>query len=373
MTRTIFVWTLLTLAPLAVSAQSAVDQLVNADKTSIDAARRPTDTSKRRASQAFDGGNATAGVATRIPLRTRGGIPVGPSDSGGPILGGTVDSSKAAANAPEPKGEKNVTPYQNLVNIAQILLAIGAILLLAAKFFETGPYAWIGKALKIAAAALGAAVIAIGIMIMSQSEQKLQSIMLLLGGGALVAGALMSLASPAPTVTEGGAAAGGTPSQDLMTQPGTLDKNATHLNNRGDGSSVWQNENGDIMRLDKSGQVTKIGYDDTAAWKSTEPNARVEMERRVLGAPNLPQDGFSPTGEFYVEGSPYKALGFDLDGARFLENEKGVFRLEKGGGLSTPIDTGSDWDPMWRDSSGRTFRVEEGRRIFLDGVPVVSA
>ncbi len=183
----------------------------------------------------------------------------------------------------------------------------------------------------------------------------------------------MSLASPAPTVTEGGAAAGGTPSQDLMTQPGTLDKNATHLNNRGDGSSVWQNENGDIMRLDKSGQVTKIGYDDTAAWKSTEPNARVEMERRVLGAPNLPQDGFSPTGEFYVEGSPYKALGFDLDGARFLENEKGVFRLEKGGGLSTPIDTGSDWDPMWRDSSGRTFRVEEGRRIFLDGVPVVSA
>ncbi|MBI4348761.1 MAG: hypothetical protein HY553_18120 [Elusimicrobia bacterium] len=193
MNRTTLAAVWLACAPSLAEAQT-MDRLVVADRTSVDATRRHTEAAKQRAGEAFDGAVSQDAKATRLRAGDGRRVPPGPSDSGGPVSS-AAPAPAAKAPVEKPKSEKNVTPYQDQVDLAQMLLMAGGLLLVGANLVEKLPLshaAMIAKGMRLAAAALGAAVIAIAFSIMGKHEQKMQSVMLILGGLMLIVGAIAS-------------------------------------------------------------------------------------------------------------------------------------------------------------------------------------
>lgn len=167
-------------------ARSALGQLRNAKRHSGAATGQAGEAAYSTASSPFDGmnpGDGTSGAG----LSSGEGTPEGGGGTSQSPLGGQAvnpsDNSNTNNNnsnkGPSGSGGKNVTPYQDLVDMAQMLLEWSAILLLLS--FITGligkwwpPMAALSKGLGLMAALMGAGAALCGMMIMAQHDQFLQ-------------------------------------------------------------------------------------------------------------------------------------------------------------------------------------------------------
>ncbi|MBI4348762.1 MAG: hypothetical protein HY553_18125 [Elusimicrobia bacterium] len=207
------------LLPAPGAPARALDQLVAASQLSRAATASVSEGSSALARRAFTaetiatGGASPFGPGASVgPAAAPGGSGSGPSGSVGgaglgagtaapaalpvhPVGGSALAPPNAAtgalavASAPAvPKAEKNVTPYQGLVTASAALLLAGAALLLASKLAFLSLQTQ--QLLRYAAAACGGAAAVLGVTIMAQHGQYLQSIVLVAGGGALIYAAL---------------------------------------------------------------------------------------------------------------------------------------------------------------------------------------
>ena len=139
-----------------------------------------------QAGTSVGGGGIGAGAAS--PGAQPSGTGGSPGGEGGPSFGGgAAPSDDAPAQAPQ--GEKNVTPYQPMIIAATILLIAGAVLLLLSKVGSLTPGT--KQILAYAAAACGGAAAVLGVAVMAQYGQYLQSLLLVGAGGALIWAALV--------------------------------------------------------------------------------------------------------------------------------------------------------------------------------------
>jgi len=132
----------------------------------------------------------------------RGGNPVTVGD---PNLPDSPDMPDEPV-IPEPTMPTNVSPWASMVKtmmtllmLSAVLAALGAVFVNMGKVPATSYMTLVGQIVCGIAAALGAAVMVMGLMLMSQFGQAMMSMVYILGGACAVAGAMIAMGGGAPT------------------------------------------------------------------------------------------------------------------------------------------------------------------------------
>lgn len=140
------------------------------------------------------GSNGTAGVDAGLPS---GGPGVGSDAGAQPTSTPNQALSKSEFEAPPTPTGKNVTPWQNAVNMAAALMLLGSLLVLAiGNASKMGITQGLALTLAILASVVGAAVIAIGGRVATGDfKQPMQGALLAVAGAALVTAAWLAYSS----------------------------------------------------------------------------------------------------------------------------------------------------------------------------------
>jgi hypothetical protein len=189
-------------------------QLDNAFSQSRQAASSKSENASAMAAAAFDNnigqGNVISGggVASEAVAGTESKA----ASEGGPIEAGTA--SCASGSAPDSNGNcqaiatpkaKNDAPYQSLIDMAKVLLALVAVLSLAAIILEkTGIYAFAAATMKMMIVVMGGIILGLGAAIMSMSggDMMIGGIVAAVGGFTIASAFLPSYFDQTAVVTQ---------------------------------------------------------------------------------------------------------------------------------------------------------------------------